>query len=474
MPLVAGVDSSTSATKVEVRDLDSGRVVAHGAAPHPPTNPPRSEQMPAAWWEAFEAAWQQAGAPTVAAIAVGGQQHGMVALDAAREVIRPAKLWNDTESAPDAAWLIDQLPGGREAWADATGSVPVASFTITKLSWLHRSEPEAWARLAHVVLPHDWLTYRLTGRLVTDRGDASGTGYWSAASGRATDGTCSALVDGERDWSDAVPEVLGPTERAGEWNGAAVAPGTGDNMAAALGVGLRSGDVAISIGTSGTVFAVSDAPTSDPSGLVAGFADATGQFLPLVCTLNATKVTEAVRRLLGVSYDELDQLALSAPPGAGGLTLLPYLDGERTPDRPTATGVLAGLRSDVGREQLARAAFEGVACGLLDGLDALRSACPSAGGRVILVGGGGRSRAYQQVLADLIGQPVVVPYGDEHVAAGACLQAATIASGASPADVARALGPRRGRAHRARSGRGGHGRGAERLRHAPRSHRLTA
>ena len=165
MALVAGVDSSTSATKVEIRELDSGRVVGRGSAPHPPTQPPGRSRRPTAWWTAFEAAWREAGSPAVAAISVAGQQHGMVALDEHREVLRPAKLWNDTESAPDAAWLIGQLPGGRQAWADACGSVPVASFTITKLSWLHRSEPETWRRLAHVVLPHDWLTFKLTGRL---------------------------------------------------------------------------------------------------------------------------------------------------------------------------------------------------------------------------------------------------------------------------------------------------------------------
>ena len=187
MVLVAGVDSSTSATKVEVRDLDDGGVVARGSRPHTPTQPPRSEQDPQVWWAAFEGAWSDAGAPEVAAIAVAGQQHGMVALDRERRVIRPAKLWNDTESAADAAWLIDQLDGGGGSWAAACGSVPVASFTITKLSWLHRKEPESWDRLAHVVLPHDWLTYRLTGRLATDRGDASGTGYWSPAAGSYRD-----------------------------------------------------------------------------------------------------------------------------------------------------------------------------------------------------------------------------------------------------------------------------------------------
>jgi glycerol kinase len=203
--LVAGVDSSTTATKVEVRDLDSGKVVGRGSSPHPPTRPPRSEQDPAAWWAAFEAAWGQAASPEVAAISVAGQQHGMVALDADRRVIRPAKLWNDTESAPDAARLIERLPGGRAAWADACGLVPVASFTITKLSWLRRHEPEAWPRLAHVVLPHDWLTYRLTGRLATDRGDASGTGYFDATAKAA-------------EYTDqAVGQIIVAAREAGRW-----------------------------------------------------------------------------------------------------------------------------------------------------------------------------------------------------------------------------------------------------------------
>jgi xylulokinase len=193
--------------------------------------------------------------------------------------------------------------------------------------------------------------------------------------------------------------------------------------------------VAVSIGTSGTVYTVGDEPTADPTGIVAGFADATGRHLPLVCTLNAGKVTDAMARLLGVDHGRFDELALAAPPGAGGLTLIPYLDGERTPDRPDATGVLSGIRSDVGREQLARAAVEGVVCGLLDGLDALSAFAP-ADGRVILVGGGARSAAYRQVLADLSGRAVLVPGDTEQVAAGACVQAAAVVSGTDPADVA--------------------------------------
>ena len=443
MPLVAGVDSSTQSTKVEIRDLDSGELVAHGHAAHPATQPPRSEQNPHSWWSAFESAWAAAGSPNVAGISVAGQQHGMVTLDANREVIRPAKLWNDTESAPDSAWLLKQLPGGAADWAAACGSVPVAAFTVTKLSWLHRSEPGAWERLAHVMLPHDWMTLQLTGQLVTDRGDASGTGYWSAATGEYCHDLL-AIVDRERDWSTALPRVLGPLEVAGEWHGAKVAPGTGDNMAGALGIGLRPGDVVISLGTSGTVYTVSDRPTNDPSGAVAGFADASGHFLPLVCTLNATKVTDTIGRLLGVDHQGLDALALSADPGAGGITLLAYLDGERTPNRPKATGVLGGLRSDATREQLARAAFEGVACGMLDALDSLRAVAP-ADGRVVLVGGGRRSAAYRTILADLIGSPLLTPDADEAVATGACVQAAAVLHQRSPAEIAAQWGLGAGR-----------------------------
>lgn len=434
MTYVAGVDSSTQSTKVEVRDLETGALVARAGAPHPATTPPRSEQDPQAWWTAFTTAWDAVGAPEVAAISVAGQQHGMVALDADRQVIRPAKLWNDTESAPDAGWLLKQLPGRAADWVEACGSVPVASFTVTKLSWLHRSEPEAWARLAHVLLPHDWLTMQLTGELVTDRGDASGTGYWSPATGEYR-WDLLGIVDRDRDWTDVVPEVLDPLAAAGTWRGATVAAGTGDNMAAALGLGLRPGDVVISLGTSGVVSAVSDRPTADASGLVAGFADATGRYLPLVCTLNATKVTEWVRALLGVDHDRFDALALDAEPGAGGLTLLPYFDGERTPNRPAATGVLGGIRSATTPAQLARAAVEGVACSLLDAFDALAAHVP-VDGRVFLVGGGARSAAYRQVLADLLDRPLLLPGNDEAVATGACVQAAALLEQIEPADVA--------------------------------------
>jgi xylulokinase len=442
MPLVLGADSSTQATKVEVRDADTGALVASGRASHPPTGtPPVSEQHPDEWWSAFGAACLDAGAAArdVQGVSVAGQQHGLVVLDADGAVIRPAKLWNDTESAPDAGWLIKQLDGAA-AWAAACGSVPVASFTITKLSWLHRSEPDAFARMASVLLPHDWLTYRLTGERVTDRGDASGTGYWSPAGG-AWRFDLLAIVDRDRDWTRALPRVLGPTDVAGVWQetSAVVGPGTGDNMAAALGLGLQAGDIVVSIGTSGTVFTRSSVATADASGAVAGFADATGGFLPLVCTLNAAKVTDTFARFLGVDHGRFDDMALRAPAGSGGVVLVPYLDGERTPNRPDATGTLAGLRSGTTPEQVARAAVEGVVCGLLDGLDALMAAGVDVhAGRLIVTGGGARSRAYPQILADLSGRPVAVAGGAEYVARGACVQAAAVLHERSLDDIAAA------------------------------------
>jgi xylulokinase len=441
MPLVAGIDSSTSSCKVEVRDSDTGELVATGRAPHPPTTPPRSEQHPRDWWAAFEAACAEAGVldrNRPAAISIAGQQHGLVVLDAEGRVLRPAKLWNDTESASDAEALVAAL--GADTWAAACGSVPVASFTITKLRWLRRREPEVFRRVARVLLPHDWLTAQMTGAATTDRGDASGTGWWSPREERYRPDLL-AHVDETVSWEAMLPEVLGPAEAAGEWQGMVVGPGTGDNMAAALGLGLRPGDVALSLGTSGTAFCAADRPTADGSGTVAGFADATGRYLPLVCTLNATKVTDAVGRLLGVGAAELDALALAAPAGAGGLVLVPHLDGERTPNRPDATGTLTGIRSDATREQLARAAVEGVVCNLLAGADELVRWEPlAAHGRVMLIGGGARSAAYRQVVADLTGRAVIVPTADELVARGAALQAAAVLTGAGFEAVASAWG----------------------------------
>ncbi|MGC5009594.1 xylulokinase [Streptosporangium sp. DT93] len=430
MTLVAGVDSSTQSCKVVIRDARTGALVRQGRAAHPDG----TEVDPAAWWEALREALERAGGlDGVEAMSVGAQQHGMVCLDADGEVVRKALLWNDTRSAGAAADLVGEL-GGPERWAEAVGSVPVASFTVTKLRWLAEHEPDSARRTERVCLPHDWLTWRLGGEFVTDRGDASGTGYWSPATGAyRTD-----LLQKAFGALPELPAVLGPRDPAGEVRPASgipaagtvrLAPGTGDNMAAALGVGALPGDVVVSIGTSGTAFAVAESPSADPSGSVAGFADATGRYLPLVATLNAARVLDATARMLGVGLADLDRLALSAPPGAGGLVYVPYLEGERTPNLPTATGSLHGLTLATSTpEHLARAAVEGLLCHLADAFDAL-GLDPA---RVLLIGGGARSEAVRRIAPAVFGRPVVVPEPGEYVADGAARQAAWLLGGDEP------------------------------------------
>jgi xylulokinase len=427
MAAVMGIDSSTQSTKALVVDVHTGRILGVGRAAHPEG----TEVHPDAWWVACQQAMAEAKAEAgepVRAIAVAGQQHGMVALDAAGEVVRPALLWNDTRSAPQARALVER--SGASVWAKRTGSVPVASFTVTKLAWLAEQEPDNAERVTSVLLPHDWVTWRMaaTGtEPATDRGDASGTGYFSPARGEWLP---EVLAEAFRERPVRLPRVLGPAEAMGRTeDGALLAAGTGDNMAAALGLEGGPGDVVVSLGTSGTVFAVTEAPTADPSGAVAGFCDATGRFLPLVCTLNAARVLTTAADLLGTDLAGLDELALAADPGAGGLVLLPYLDGERTPDLPDAAGTLAGMRrTNLSRENLARAAVEGMLCGLADGLDALRQHGVAVR-RVLLIGGAARSAAVRAAAALLFGVPVDVPEPAEYVALGAARQAAWALSG---------------------------------------------
>lgn len=439
MPLVAGVDSSTQACKVVVRDAESGALVRQGRAAHPVG----TEVDPEHWWAALnEAAAAAGGIDDVSGIGVGGQQHGMVALTGEGHVVRPALLWNDTRSAPQAARLIAEL-GGPLAWAEATGLVPVASFTVTKLAWLAEHEPDHAEITSAVCLPHDWISWRLSGAgagvgsvdsLATDRGDASGTGYFSAATGAYR----MDLLELALGHSARVPRVLPPAGRAGVTRGpmsagAVLSAGTGDNAAAALGLGAVPGDVIVSIGTSGVVSAVSEVPACDPSGTVAGFADATGRFLPLIATLNAARVLDATARILGVDHRHLSELALAAPAGSGGAVLVPYLDGERTPNRPDATGTIAGLTSrNTTPECVARAAVEGLLCGLADGIDALRAQGTQVN-RVMLIGGGARSEALRQIAPCVFGVPVVVPAAGEYVADGAARQAAWALSGSGAA-----------------------------------------
>ncbi len=424
--LVLGIDSSTQSSKALLVRADDGSTIATGRHAHPDG----TEVDPRTWLRAVDAAVTDL-LPRAAAVAVGGQQHGLVALDQAGEPVRDALLWNDTRSAAAADELVAEM-GGPAACADAVGSVLVASFTATKLRWVRDHEPDVAARIQQVVLPHDYLTWHLAqrrGEPTTDRGDASGTGYWSPRHDTWRPDLAAAALG--RDVT--LPRVAGPGEVVGQVpsSGAVIAPGTGDNMAAALGLGAGPGDVVVSIGTSGVASMVTGAPSADPSGLVAGFADATGRFLPLVCTLNASRVLDLTARLLGVSHDRLSELALAAEPGAHGLTLLPYLDGERTPNRPDSSGTLHGLTSRTTPQDMARAAVEGLLCSLADAVDHLTAATGASARRVLLVGGGARSAAVCALSPVVLGLPVVVPAADEYVARGAARQAAWVLSGAA-------------------------------------------
>jgi xylulokinase len=424
--LVAGIDSSTQACKVVVCDADTGAVVREGRAGHPDG----TEIAPAAWeLAAMDAIASAGGFDDVDAIAVGAQQHGMVCLDACGQVVRPALLWNDVRSADTALALVDEL-GGTRAWAQAVGVVPLAAITVSKLRWLADNEPQLADRTAAVCLPHDWLTWRLRGdteiaALTTDRSDASGTGYYDATSDGYRFDLLELAMHGRR---PNVPTVLGPSDQSIS-SGTIFGAGLGDNAAAALGLGAQEGDVIVSVGTSGVVAAVTAYSVRDDSGFVAGFADGTGNYLPLVCTLNGARVIDAAAAMLRVDHDELSRLAFSAPPGSEGLVLVPYLEGERTPNRPNATGALHGLRvSNATSANLARAAVEGLLCALADGLAQITGHGILAR-RVLLVGGGARSRALREIAPSVFGMPVLAPSPAEYVALGAARQAAWALSG---------------------------------------------
>jgi xylulokinase len=437
--LVAGVDSSTQSTKVLLCQATDGTVVARASAPHPDG----TECDPERWWQALGEAGRGL-LERAAAVGVAAQQHGMIALDESGAVIRPAMLWNDVKSAPQAAELIQEL-GGPAVWAARSGSVPTMSFTVTKLRWLAENEPAHAERTRRVLLPHDWLTWRLAqggaggqGRAArdgrageiqpaTDRGDASGTGYFSPADSTWLPDILQRALGHGAD----LPRLAGPSEVVGQTSwGALLSAGTGDNMGAALGLGLNEGDMAVSIGTSGTAYLASPKPSADASGAVCGFADATGQFLPLVCTVNAARVLDVTARMLGTDAAGLADRALAAAPGAGGLVLLPYLDGERTPNRPAANGVLRGLTThNATPENLARAAVEAVLCSLADAIDNVTAATGVSPRRVVLIGGAARSAAIRALAPAIFGVPVAVPEPAEDVALGAARQAAWALAG---------------------------------------------
>lgn len=435
--LVAGVDCSTQSTKVLVVDVDTGEIVASGRANHEVSGTGGARETdPRVWWEAFGQAMSATGmGADIAALSIGGQQHGLVVLDDHSEPLRPAMLWNDVRSAPQARKLTERW--GAEAWADRIGVVPVASFTITKWAWLSENEPEIAEAARQIMLPHDYLNFRLTGSAATDRGDASGTGWWSSAteqySGEALDMV--GLDEG------LLPSLVPPGEPAGAVDeeaaaatgvpkGTPVAGGTGDNMGAALGLGLRPGRPVVSLGTSGTIYAVSESRIIDPTGVVAGFATADRGFLPLAATLNCTLAVDRFATWLGLDREQIaDETEV---------VVLPYLDGERTPNLPEAAGSIHGLRHTTRPEEILLAAYQGAAASLLEAMSAISTAGSGipTDAPLILIGGGARGKAWQRVMADLSKRALLVPDTDEPVALGAAIQAASMLTGMPCSDIA--------------------------------------
>jgi len=433
--LVAGVDSSTQSTKIVIRDAQTGELIRQARASHPDG----TEVDPLHWKNALDSAIKEIGGiDDVDAISVAGQQHGMVALDESGKVIRPALLWNDVRSAKEATQLNQEL-GGDAQTARKVGSVLVASFTASKLRWLADHEKENAAKVRAVALPHDWVSWQLSGAkdldsLFTDRSDASGTGYFDPSTSHYRYEILSLALRHDSDIT--LPRIISPSAFGGETtNGVPIAAGAGDNAAAALGIQAEPGDVVVSLGTSGTAFAVSTTPTRDASAAVAGFADATGLYLPLVCTLNAARILDAATRILGKTHDEVGKLALESPPGAHGLTLLPYFEGERTPNRPTATGAFSGMNlANSNPADMARAMIEGMLCGLVDAVDALEKLGVGVK-RILLIGGAAKNPAVATIASALFGREVLVPPAGEYVADGAARQAAWALSGQESAPI---------------------------------------
>jgi D-xylulose kinase len=439
-----GIDCGTQSTKVMLRDHATGEIVAVGRAPHDlvERDDGTREQDPAWWIDALRAASRDAIRGQrfeTGGIGVSGQQHGLVCLDQNDRPVRAAKLWNDTTTAAECDELTRKL-GGKTRVLELVGNLMFPGYTAPKISWLAAHEPDAYARTARMCLPHDYLNLWLTGEFVTEHGDASGTSYFDVRARRYSD-TVLAAIDDRRDWKRTLPPVAPSISIVGALRseaadalglevGIPVSAGGGDNMCAAIGSDIvAEGPVAVSLGTSGTVFAYRSEPAVDPLGEAAAFCDSTGGWLPLAATLNCTSATEWARELFAMSHAEVD--AAIAERGGPAPVFLPYLSGERTPNRPEATGIFAGLRQSHGRDEIIRAVVEGVTFGLAYGLDALRRS-GVAPTEVTLVGGGSASDAWAQLCADVFEIPVVRPTVVEAAASGAARQAQWAVEGKRP------------------------------------------
>jgi xylulokinase len=439
-----GIDCGTQSTKALLMDAESGEICAVGRAAHGiiEGSDGAREQHPHWWTDATQAAVRQAleiaGPLDVAGISVSGQQHGLVALDDRDEPVRPAKLWNDTSTGREAEALTSAM-GGEAAVLEATGNLFLVGYTAPKIAWLREHEPDNYAASRRFCLPHDYLNLWLTGEFAAEPGDASGTAYVDARTRQYSEQVL-AILDQRREWEATLPPIhdsLAVTgglrgaaaERLGLPEGIPVAGGGGDNMCAAIGVGaVIKGPVVVSLGTSGTAFTYRDVPAVDPQGEAAAFCSSSGGWLPLVCTLNCTLATEWIRQLAGLDRAGFEAALAESPPGARGLSFLPYLAGERTPNVPRAAATFAGLREDHGTSDLVRAVTEGVTLGLAYALRALwrTGARPS---EITLVGGGAASDGWAQLCADAFELPVRRDPVPEAAALGAARQVAHVVDG---------------------------------------------
>ena len=439
--LFLGIDSGTQGTKAVVFSSGQGKIIAEASVGHHiiENNAGRREQEPKWWIDACTKVLHDVlqgkgvAGEQVRAMGVSGQQHGFVPLDGRGEVIRPAKLWCDTESAPQCDEITLKV-GGRDKVIELIGNSVAAGFTASKILWMKQHEPENYDRLETILLPHDYINYWLTGEKKSEFGDASGTAYFDVRT-RSWSETILEVIDDSGKLAACLPELIPShtpvgairpriAERFGLSPDVLVSSGGGDNMMAAIGTGnVGPGVITVSLGTSGTIYASADHPVVDPNGELAAFCSSSGGWLPLACTMNVTVATELTRAVLGLSLKELNEKASSAPVGSEGIILLPYFNGERTPPLPNAKASFFGLTStNYTPENLCRASMEGATLGLRYGLEVLMAQGIEPA-EIRLVGGGAKSRPWRQMVADIFDLPVIRPESDEAGAMGAALQA---------------------------------------------------
>lgn len=450
MSLFIGIDSGTQSVKAVVYDAETKRVIADGRSPHHLISGLPSghmEQDPQQWVDAMDQAIHEAlsgvDRSAIRGIGVSGQQHGFVPLDKSDQIIRPAKLWCDTSTVEECEIITDNI-GGEDSLISMVGNRMLPGFTAPKILWLKRHEPENFDRLSKVLLPHDYLNFYLTGEWFMEFGDASGTALMDVRTRVWSDEVIGAIDDRIR---DCLPGLSSSSEACGQVRkeisekygipvSVVVSAGGGDNMMGAIGTGnVSQGIATASFGTSGTIYAFNDEPVIDPRGEIAAFCDSTGGFLPLMCTMNVTTVSEGFRKLFEKDHHELASAIERAPIGAGGLVMLPYLEGERTPSIPSGSGLMIGLNGKtLQSDYMIRAAVEGVTMGMNFGLNRLRELGVTAD-EVRLTGGGSRNEAWRQIIADVFGTPAVCMREDEGAALGAALQAAWCVSRQSDPQV---------------------------------------